>query len=220
LQPVRCRLDEKNGMRANPDAYNDTLVLHLSTAIRHGPAQIKTIPGLVKEIIRREVWKGRYCELMREQVTLSSFRELIETEPLRGLGIELDLLKKLCQTVGDLEVLEMIETQVTGKHGGDHGNQYTGGKPDNVSLGNEQGYGNSPAYALRRLAKDRPDLHKKVLAKELTPNAAMIEAGFREKMFQCPTTVAKAASVLVRHFKPEEIQQLVSLLSTGTECAK
>jgi hypothetical protein len=41
--------------------------------------------------------------------------------------------------------------------------------------------GNAAAAALRRLRKDRPDIHERVLAGELTANAGMIEAGFRKK---------------------------------------
>jgi hypothetical protein len=41
--------------------------------------------------------------------------------------------------------------------------------------------GNSRAAFLRRLRKDRPDIHARVLAGELTPHAGMIEAGFRRK---------------------------------------
>src|SRR5262249_46542334 len=41
--------------------------------------------------------------------------------------------------------------------------------------------GNSRAAFLRRLRKDRPDIHARVLAGELSPHAGMIEAGFRTK---------------------------------------
>lgn len=41
--------------------------------------------------------------------------------------------------------------------------------------------GTSAAAALRRLRKDRPDIHERVLAGELSPHAGMIEAGFRKK---------------------------------------
>jgi hypothetical protein len=34
---------------------------------------------------------------------------------------------------------------------------------------------------MRRLRKDRPDTHARVLAGEITPHAGMIEAGFRKK---------------------------------------
>jgi hypothetical protein len=39
--------------------------------------------------------------------------------------------------------------------------------------------GNSLAYAHRRLARERPDLFERVCRGELSANAAMIEAGFR-----------------------------------------
>jgi hypothetical protein len=41
--------------------------------------------------------------------------------------------------------------------------------------------GTSRATALRRLRKDRPDIHARVLKGELSAHAAMIEAGFRKK---------------------------------------
>jgi hypothetical protein len=42
-------------------------------------------------------------------------------------------------------------------------------------------WGNSAAAAIRRLRKDRPDIHERVLAGEITPHAGMIEAGFRKR---------------------------------------
>jgi len=44
----------------------------------------------------------------------------------------------------------------------------------------ERPSGNSRAAFLRRLRKDRPDIHARVLNGELTPHAGMIEAGFRK----------------------------------------
>jgi hypothetical protein len=41
--------------------------------------------------------------------------------------------------------------------------------------------GNSRAAFLRRLRKDRPDIHARGLAGELSPHAGMIEAGFRKQ---------------------------------------
>ena len=69
----------------------------------------------------------------------------------------------------------------------DRANLRTGGRPKTVY--NEKGdvhssdrpSGNSRAAALRRLRKDRPDIHARVLAGELSPHAGMIEAGFRKR---------------------------------------
>jgi hypothetical protein len=44
----------------------------------------------------------------------------------------------------------------------------------------ERPSGTSAAAALRRLEKDRPDIHARVLAGELSANAGMVEAGFRK----------------------------------------
>jgi hypothetical protein len=41
--------------------------------------------------------------------------------------------------------------------------------------------GTSRTYALRRLAKDCPELHAQCLAGELTAHAAMVQAGFRTR---------------------------------------
>jgi hypothetical protein len=45
----------------------------------------------------------------------------------------------------------------------------------------ERPSGNSRAAFLRRLRTHRPDIHKRVLAGELSPHAGMVEAGFRKK---------------------------------------
>ncbi len=64
--------------------------------------------------------------------------------------------------------------------------------------------GTSTDYALRRLRKDRPDLHQRVLNKELSPNAAMIEAGFRVKTFTLPATACafhpRGGSIQIRTY--------------------
>jgi len=41
--------------------------------------------------------------------------------------------------------------------------------------------GTSRAYALRRLREQRPDVHARVLAGEISPHAGMVEAGFRKR---------------------------------------
>lgn len=65
--------------------------------------------------------------------------------------------------------------------------------------------GNAAAAGIRRLRKDRPDIHARVLAGELTANAGMVEAGFRKKR------ASKRQSAL------EKIQKLLPLLNEA-EC--
>ena len=63
--------------------------------------------------------------------------------------------------------------------------------------------GNSEEAALRRLSKDRPDLHARVIAGEMSAHAAMIEAGFRARAITVPMDVERAADVLARNFQGE-----------------
>lgn len=57
------------------------------------------------------------------------------------------------------------------------------GRPGKETLNNVKGFpaGNSESAALRRLRKERRDLHAQVLAGEKSAHAAMVEAGFRRK---------------------------------------
>jgi hypothetical protein len=66
----------------------------------------------------------------------------------------------------------------------DQASQRPRGRPKNVSNGKadrniSRPSGTTAAYALRRLRKDRPDIHAKVLAGEMSAHAGMVEAGFR-----------------------------------------
>jgi len=58
-------------------------------------------------------------------------------------------------------------------HGGDRRSQEA---RDQVSIGNLKG-GNNTAYTIARLNRDRPALAQKVIAGEMSANAAAIKAG-------------------------------------------
>jgi hypothetical protein len=70
----------------------------------------------------------------------------------------------------------------------DRAQQRPGGRPKTVDNGggninSSRPSGTSKAYALRRLRKDRPDLHTRVLAGEISAHAGMVEAGFRKRTY-------------------------------------
>jgi hypothetical protein len=74
--------------------------------------------------------------------------------------------------------------------------------------------GTSREAGLRRLRKDRPDLHAEVLAGTLSTHAAMIKAGFRQRKISVPlTTAADAAKALRRNMAPEQVKELAKLLA-------
>jgi len=63
------------------------------------------------------------------------------------------------------------------------------------------GFGNSSAYVISRLQRDnQPDLAEKVIAGELSANAAAIEAGFRKPTLTVPADPDAAVAALIRKF--------------------
>lgn len=66
----------------------------------------------------------------------------------------------------------------------------------------------------RRLNRDRPDLAEKVARREISANAAAIEAGYRTKKVNLRLDDAhRAAQVIVRYAEPEFIEALIRELS-------
>lgn len=197
---------------------NDSYVSELRSAIREGDIGLKHVPALLKRILKEERWKRRIVQQTNEMVEFESFIDFVVTKPLQGLGADLDLIKRICGN--DSEALDLIDQAVTGKPGGPIGNRKRSSihntTNDNIMVGimsNEPKQGTSRQYAFRRLRKSRPDLHAKILAGEMTANAAMIEAGFREKRIAIPLHPERAARIIRRHFSGEQVRQLVELLA-------
>ena len=113
-----------------------------------------------------------------------------------------------------MEAVSLISTEVGGKPGGNNNPDGLGGKSgkhiDNLSItkvvnvkSERVSYGDTTDYTVRRLAKQRPDIHAKVVAGELLPNAAAIEAGFRKTKFQLPTDPSAAGRYLAQRVDHE-----------------
>ena len=189
--------------------HNGQLVTGLMEAVGSGKRNLKSIPMLVKRIISDSMWAEFYVDRTKQLVTRDSFIEFVTKKPMEGLGIDLDLLKRICRD--DAEAIRLIGEVTTGEHGGNRRSE--GFKPDNVSLETAP-YGNDRQYALRRLHKDRPDLHALVLDKKLSPHAAMIEAGCRVKSMTIPADPTRAAQYLKRRFTKTEFDAFKKELLT------
>jgi hypothetical protein len=126
------------------------------------------------------------------------------------------------------ELFELpYEAAALGAHGGQPGNRNAAkDKPenegDNVTSVSDRG--NSATYTIRRLKRDRPDLADRVVAGEMSANAAAIEAGFRRKptpLDQLTVAWGKASG----DEKTEFLRQVLpnpkrSLSETGTAVSK
>ncbi len=102
-------------------------------------------------------------------------------------GLECPYERSMRYCEHDKECLALLREQQpkVAEHGT---NQCTGGG-DNVTSSR----GNQASYTLARLKRDRPDLAEQVIAGNLSPNAAAVQAGFRHPMLQVRADDLQAA---------------------------
>lgn len=91
----------------------------------------------------------------------------------------------------DAEITNLLDVATQGRHGGDRS------KTDNIKDAQAPD-GTSKAAGLRRLRKDRPDLHERVLSGDMTTHAAMLEAGFRKPSITLQPNNAPRAAERIR----------------------
>ncbi len=190
----------------------DRLVDFLRSAITDGSAGLSDVPALVKRVIEENLWRERYVRQSKTTISFKTFRAFVEAAPPEGLGTNLKTLRRLCTDAP--EILDLIEQmRESPKRGGDRrSKQFKDSKQNNVPF-EKPAHGNSVSYALRRLREKRPDLHQKVLARELSVNGAMIAARLRKKNITVARDVEKTARTLREHFTREEINRLIEFLS-------
>jgi|SRR5262245_7179554 len=187
--------------------YNYEVTNQLGLAITGGERGLRAVPGLLKKIIKEDLWQLRYIPDIKREVTFKRFADFVTTVPLEGLGVSRAILETICKAADDTEALSLLQEAFDDQQGR-HTNTSSLHCKDDVLASQ----GNSAARAIRKLRKDRPDLHAQVIDKKLSPHAAMVEAGFRPKTITVPVDVEKAAKVLARNFKLEDIDKLIQAL--------
>jgi hypothetical protein len=157
------------------------------------------LPDTLKEIIKTGAWKQwRWVGSCFKQ---KSLKEYLTIPPPNGVGIELDTVEKLI--ADDPEAFALYRAEMVAPKGI---NQHTKEDNDNISI-LQPGHGTSLAYTLDRLKRERLDLFEQVKAKQLSANAAAVEAGFRRK----PTPFEIIVRQLPR-LTAEEREQLINKL--------
>jgi len=201
------------------DHMDDAMVDVLRNAISHGGGYLEGLPSALRKILDRKIWARRIDCHLEQEVTFNSFTEFVTAPPMRGLNTTVEALRRLCRACDDPVALDLLDQACQMPRGGENNpagrNQFTKLIEEevkvNVPIGDidlptkkpkrEQDRGNGREAALRRLRKSRPDLHERVLRKELTPHAAMVEAGFRQKKIQVPTDNVEAAmKIMLKHY--------------------
>lgn len=177
----------------------DLAVNKLREALSMGRGGQELVPRLVRQTLELHAWECR--RVGRQQVGFTGFAELITTRAPEGLETDLKTIRQWC--AHDPIVLDAID-QATQKPSSLHAvnNVHSIDRPS----------GNTPLAAIRRLRKDRPDLHALVLAGELSPHGAMVEAGFRPRTISVPLTVDGVFRAAFK-LSPAERAELKTLLA-------
>jgi hypothetical protein len=169
-------------------------VRHMRVAIREGLYSFEDFPKVLLSFINSGDWR-KYTDPLGKVHAYkpTELKKFIESEPEAGLGFKYQRLLDLCQH--DTDVLDAI----------DKATQNPTGRPKSVNNINAlRPQGTSKAQALRRLRKDAPAIHAKVLKGELSANAGMIEAGFRKKTATIKATPEGVVRYIVSHMTPFE----------------
>jgi len=196
---------------------NGTIIDSLRDAINSGEVGINHVPGLMKRIIKEGMWKKRYVKQLKETVEFDSFVDFVTTPPFKGLGEDLKLIEALMKT--DREALDLWTEVTTGKPGGDKKSEdykiNVSNRNNDKSNGIDRPVGTTKTYALRKLRKDAPEIHQRVIQGDLSPHAGMIEAGFRKKTITIPIEPSAAAKALLNHFQREDLLDIMRIITDG-----
>ncbi len=177
----------------------------LTRALLDGSRDLGTVPGLLVRIIDEELWRDRIDPTSGRRYEFRAWKEFVEKSGPDGLGSKIEQLAGICR--GNQAALAALERAAP---------SHQGSRTDLDNNVNEvdRPEGNSAAQALRRLRTQRTDLHARVVAGELSPHAAMIEAGFREPTITISLDPQKAARTLARRFGPDGVAALIAALES------
>lgn len=199
---------------SNQALTNYRVISSARLAVRDGMGGLHGVPALLKRILKEEMWREFVVAETGQIQRYNRFVDFIATPPLEGLGTDLKTVTKLCED--DPEALDLLNRVAIEKPGGNRQSAEVKSIHSNIMNAFTPPQGTTRAYSLRRLAADAPMLHTRVLAGELSPHAAMVEAGLRDRTISIPVDAEKAARAIRRHFTPDQIATLIDLLTEET----
>lgn len=189
-------------------AANNVLVETLGTSLRYGGSALSDVPGLLKRLLQEDAWR-EFVTRRGEHVTHERFADFVTMAPLKGLGSDIDLVRRIA--ADDTVTLDLLDQIL--KEGSRQGE-----RTDIVDNIHEvRPAGTSQNAAIRRLRKDAPELHADVLAGRISAHGAMVKAGFRPKTVSVPVTRPEAvARALLKYMSADDIAKLIAeLLGQG-----
>ena len=149
------------------------VVTRLQRSIMEGGERLfDVVPRTITNVIKHRAWETRRD---RDGKPFTSFEAFVQHRLWEGLNCSIEDLLTFCRKRKDVQ--KLINEQI-GKLGEYGNNQHTNKEGGDIITSSR---GTDPTYIVRRLKRDRPDIADRVIAGELSANAAAIEAGFRKK---------------------------------------
>jgi hypothetical protein len=171
----------------------------------------------IYDVVKAEAWKSYTRPMSPGTTTPATFGEFIRDVFACEPEIIEAVLRKSNQKELANRVLGLIHASMTPIRD-EPGRPLTEDSAGvNVGITNiNPSAANDTIYAVRRLKRDRPDLAERVIAGELSPNAAAIEAGFRHSMISVRSDDAAAAiRVLLRRYSREDLLAALAVSIEG-----
>jgi len=169
------------------------------SALKSGENTLEDVPGLMLRIINEGFWKKR--QLRDGSVAeWDNFQSFVEGKPLAGLGESMALIKRLCRDdPAALDAIDKACQRGPGNPTPSGNNQHTRDKVKGENQSSYQGDEGNPkrdrsTQFIRRLRKDFPDLHQRVLAKKMKVNEAAVEAGIAPRRVSVNLSDADSAA--------------------------
>lgn len=201
--------DNSGALRRNQNLH-ESLVMTL----RDGESGLKAFPGLLLKVIQEESWRERYVAQLEQVVTFKRFIDYVTTPPLEGMHATPDLLRALCKD--HAEARSALEEALANKPGNPTGkNQYASGirvnHPNSTEKQDRRG------KHLRALSDHHPDLHRRVIAGEMTVHQAAIEAGiFPRRVSVNLQSPESAAMTLFKHADRDFLAEMIKAIQSAT----
>lgn len=188
----------------------DELVEQLRESMVAGRIGWDYFPTLLKAVLDDGLWRERIVGKTGELARFERFEDFVVSPPYAGLGTTMETIEALCR--GDRKLLAAVDeaTQRPAHiHARDVNNVHVTTRPE----------GNSAQRAVRQL-RQRAEagdeqvaaLYAAVLAGEMSPHAAVVEAGLRKKTATVPTDIDGLSRWIRRHYTPEQIAELKEAL--------
>jgi hypothetical protein len=196
---------------ADPVASN-TLVELLGSSLHYGGSALSDVPALLKRVLQDQSWRcfrTRLGDLV--EYDSDQFPVFVQVDPLRGLGASVKLLEDICGD--DLETRNLLDQALQRPHGTNRYSSSRVGESPTLEIPAPPA-GGTVEQAIRRLRKDRPDLLQDVIDGEMSPHAAMKEAGFRRRRVSVDVEDAeRAARTLRSAMSSDVLGRLADILS-------